>query len=202
MRDLADLLNDRGFSVLPITPSGPFGGFRDAEPALLWERQLRAAGLPVVGRCHGVAQTRVGAGLCLAYSIEGRLVLGGPPCGDPRLAPDDVAAAVPVPPELARVYAVHDGLGPADGPRAVWWRASILPTAHTRVLTRHMRFGEDDILYDPAAHVLVTSDGAGGGWCVDREGRARSWDRQTHALGARTSLADALGQVANAWIVT
>ena len=68
------------------------------------------------------------------------------------------------PPWLVRVYGVFGGIGcwwPDQGVR--WATHSVTP------LTRHIRFGEEIITYDPADIVRIAPDereGPGGGWVL------------------------------------
>jgi hypothetical protein len=69
-----------------------------------------------------------------------------------------------------------------------------------RPLTRHVRFGADSILYDPAALLLTIVDGRGGGWCVESPAaEARHWDGTSHVLGEPERLTTVLASMVRRW---
>jgi hypothetical protein len=92
----------------------------------------------------------------------------------------DLAPALP--PCLAQVYAIHDGMGPAGTARAPFGSPRLLPLAAVAPLTHWMRFGENDILYAPGDWLRFTVD-VQGGWCISEEGTVRHWNTHTHELG-------------------
>ena len=192
-------LEFRGFPSIAIAGDGPFARWLDGDPDSSWRTMLQLAGLPERGHCSGVTETVARGRRCLAWLVDGQVILGGPPASGGQVAPDDPLPAWELPSLLRQIAAVHDGLGPADGPRAVWWRSAFLPMELMRPLSRHVRFGADNILYDPSAHLLVSTDGRGGGWCLGRDQRARAWSGATHALSSPVMLDSVVASVSAAW---
>lgn len=162
--------------------------------------------LPVLaGQLEPLGCYRYGRRWHLAYRL-GSLVLGaGPPRSRPRLSPEWAPLGWRVPRPLARLYAVHDGLGPIDGPRVHWWRDSLLPAAELHPVSRLMRFGEENILYRPAELLLFAPDGRGGGQCFDRtagpsaDPPTRSWSAADRRLGPLVSFESFVDGLARRW---
>lgn len=135
------------------------------------------------------------------WEAPGGEVLGGVP--GVRDNPDlDVLGWEP-PVWLARLYRVHGGLGPCWRDAGVrWTEHAILPWDEVTPLTRHIRFGEENITYDPADIVRFAPDGRGGGLVFEGRERARiRWfDAARHTLSAPWSLDRALAWVVRGWI--
>ena len=126
-------------------------------------------------------------------------VVGGAP--GPRENPDlDVLDWRP-PGWLARVYGVHQGLGVWFGRRDRWVRHAILPWDEVTPLTRHVRFGEENIRFDTADCVLIAPDGRGGGLVLEgREApRVRRFWAEDHALSDPWPVERALQWVTDGW---
>lgn len=171
-------------------------GFTDVAPlarvpwASAAPRSALDAALPgLADRLEPVGCYRLAGRWHLAYRLGTRWLGGGPPARRPAVSEEWAPLGWRVPRSYARLLAVHDGLGPIDGPRAHWWRDALLPAADLHPVSRRMRFGEEDILYRPADLLIFCPDGAGGGQCFDRtEGPpadppTRSWRARDRALG-------------------
>lgn len=132
-------------------------------------------------------------------------VLGGAPGVRPN--PELEVLGWEPPPWLARLYGVHGGLGPwwprPSGPIDRWTHHAVLPWDRVTPLTRHIRFGEEDICFDPADSVRIAADGSGGGLVlVGRDQPQICWfDGQRHTLSQPWSLDAALGWVVSGWIL-
>lgn len=141
----------------------------------------------------------------LAYRAPCGLLIGGPPAPAPVLSEEWDALDWRVPDELAALYAVHDGLGLADGPRASWRREAVVPASRLMPLLHRMRFGEENILYRPADLLLFAPDGRGGGLCFERDDprdrapAVRAWDAQTRALGPPRPFLAVLRELERRW---
>jgi hypothetical protein len=126
-------------------------------------------------------------------------VAGGPPrVGGGVPAELDILGWT-LPPWWARICAHHDGIGPrwAGG----WGRPTLLPLDRVRPLTASIRFGEEDITFDPADALLITPDASLGGIVLqDRDDPVlRLFDGQRHALGRRISVEAYLTGLLVAW---
>ena len=163
--DLDIAMRTLGWPVQTVTTGGPGVGLPEPLAALL--RDADCALSPTGGACYRLA--------------EG-IVAGGPPNARPRLDPLGAALPFPLPDMLRRVYAVHDGLGPAGTSAAPFGSPRLLPSHRAAPLTRWMRFGEENILYAPAEWLRFTAD-ARGGWCIHSTGEVRHWNEHTHELG-------------------
>jgi hypothetical protein len=108
------------------------------------------------------------------------------------------------PPWLARIYDVYAGIGcwwPDEGVR--WASHSLLPWDEVTPLTRHIRFGEENITYDPADVVRIAPDGRGGGWVlVGRDApRFGRFEAADHSLWVPADDADE-ERALRAWVAT
>jgi len=134
------------------------------------------------------------------------LIAGGPPNSSPSVSEEWASLGWQIPKDLAHMYRFHDGLGPIDGPGALWWRDSILPAARLAPLTQHVRFGEDAILYRPGDLLLLSPDGEGGGWCFHRQGdddptpTLVHWDGTSHRLAGELSFRSLLRRLTAGWL--
>ena len=189
----------RGFPTIAIAPDGPFRRFCDDPPDAVWCACCAEAGLAPHEPCTEVAQTRWRGQDGLLLRVNEELLLACPPSSDALLPDDPVERGTPAP--LRRLWSVFGGIGPVDGPRAVAWRQAILAPEDTRLLTRHVRFGEDTILYDPGALVVVVADQECLG-CLDGDDRLRWWSATSHVLGPPLSLEAALRDVSARWGAT
>lgn len=194
----ADALRRMGFAELAPVEAIPWAA-ADPRPAL-------EACLPgLAGRLDPVACYRLAGRWHLAYRLGEAWIGAGPPTRRPTISAEWAPLGWRVPRPLARVLAVHDGLGPIDGPRAHWWRDALLPARDLRPVSSRMRFGEEDILYRPADLLLFAPDGAGGGRCFDRtEGPAadpptRHWRASDRRLGPTLSFADFVAGLVARW---
>lgn len=142
----------------------------------------------------------------VAYRCGETWLGAGPPEDAPSVSEEWEELGWRVPDSLARLYAVHDGIGPIDGPRAHWWRDAVLPAAGLFPLVRKMRFGEEGILYRPGDLLLFAPDGRGGGQCFERSREdepdppTRSWDVASRALGPIRPFGAFVAALANRWI--
>lgn len=101
---------------------------------------------------------------------------------------------------LHAITTAHHGLGPWwDG--VGWGRPAILPLTDVRPLTANIRFGEENITFDPADALLFTPDARGGGVVLcDRDDPVlRLFDGQRHRLGARLSKDAYLDGLLTSW---
>ena len=133
------------------------------------------------------------------------LLAGGPPNPNPVVSEEWVALDWEIPTALAHLYRYHDGLGPIDGSRALWWRDSLLPADRLTPLIKHMRFGEENILYKPGDLLLASPDGDGGGWCFHRTDEGGEpplvhWDGITHRVAGQLSLSRLLRRLTATWL--
>ena len=104
------------------------------------------------------------------------------PGQDGRFSNPDLALLGWSPPTFLRaLYAHHHGYGPYDG---AWLPYAFLPWSHVVPLTRRVRFGEENISWDPADCILFCTDETGGGWVFKGrdDPRWRRFDGVTHAL--------------------
>lgn len=103
-----------------------------------------------------------------------------------------------VPGLLEALYRSSNGLGPWDG---AWLPTSFLPWDEVEPLTRRIRFGEENICFDPADCILVARDGSGGGWVL--QGRVdpvwRRFDGTDHSLGPPLSAWAAVADIVRHW---
>jgi len=156
------------------------------------------------------APVRIGDQWLLVYRLmrpdgSAALLAGGPPNPSPQVGEEWTALDWEIPPALAHMYRYHDGLGPIDGPGALWWRDSILPADRLTPLTKHVRFGEENILYAPGDLLLASPDGDGGGWCFHRKSRDTEpslvhWDSTTHRIAGELSLSRLLRRLTATWL--
>ncbi len=134
------------------------------------------------------------------------LLAGGPPNPAPEVGEEWRELDWQIPASLAHMYQFHDGLGPIDGSKALWWRDSILPADRLTPLTRHVRFGEENILYRPGDHLLASPDGDGGGWCFQREApddvdpTMVHWDSVSHRVAGSLSFRKLLRRLTATWL--
>lgn len=164
-----------------------------------------AAVLPGLVHARPVATYDLLGRLHLAYAVGEQILVGGPPDPQAAISEEWDVLSWEVPRPLARLYALHDGFGPVDGPRAHWWRDAILPAGDLFPLTRLMRFGEENILYRPGDLLLFCPDGRGGGQCVERNDAlapdppTRAWDPGTRQLGSPIRLSAFLAALVERW---
>ena len=134
------------------------------------------------------------------------LLAGGPPNPTPAVSEEWQSLGWRIPADLAHMYRYHDGLGPIDGPDALWWRDSILPASRLTPLTQRVRFGEDDILYRPGDLLLLSPDGEGGGWCLHRTGEddphptVVHWDQTRHQIAGSLTFRRLLRRLTAGWL--
>lgn len=104
------------------------------------------------------------------------------------------------PPWLARLHRTIGGVGPWFAGSG-WGHPSLLPWSEVRPLTAFIRFGEENITFDPADALLLTPDTSGGGVVlVDRDAPAlRRFDGQRHRLGAPLTVAEHLDALVTSW---
>ena len=139
------------------------------------------------------------------YLGAGFRVLGGAPGLRPN--PELEVLGWEPPPWLVRLYRVHGGLGPwwpgDTGPIDRWTRHALLPWEAVTPLTRHIRFGEEDICFDPADCVRIAPDGRGGGLVLvgRADPRVHWFDGQRHHLSEPWSVERGLGWVVSGWIL-
>jgi hypothetical protein len=95
---------------------------------------------------------------------------------------------------------VFGGLGPAH-PVYGWLPFALLPWADWVPLTARVRFGEENICWDPADTVLFCMDDGGGGWVLrGRDApRVHRWDGCTHQLSEPLSEVAAIRRIVSHW---
>lgn len=115
-------------------------------------------------------------------------------------APDEAWQGVgpPLPPAMVAVWRAHDGFGVPGDRRTPFLAPCLWPAARARPLTASVRFGENDILFEPSAWwwVVALDDG---GWCVDGEGLAARWHASRHVLDPAGPLDRMWVDLARAW---
>jgi len=104
----------------------------------------------------------------------------------------------PFPEVLKAVWRHHDGIGVSGDARAPVVAPALWPAAAARPLSATVRFGENDILFEPAAWwwVVALPDG---GWCIDGAGRVALWHPQSHQLGPPLDIEAMWKGLAAAW---
>jgi hypothetical protein len=147
----------------------------------------------------GVVGATVRGGWLRLVRSHDVIAVGGP-VDEPTLPEEWAHLELELPTALVALYRRAGGFGPEgeDGP----WRDGLVAPERLAPLLARMRFGEEDILYDPAALLVLSSDGRGGAWCLrcDRTPPVVvHWDHTTHALSQPRSLDAWLRTLAGRW---
>ena len=136
----------------------------------------------------------------VALAVGRGWIIAGPRRGVPRVNEAWQHLGWTLPPLLTQVARAADGLGPLQGVPG-WFEDGILPVEAMEPLIARVRFGEENILYEPQDWLRFHSDGLGGGWCAHRDGeRAARWDAGSHALGPPILLQGALSALVARWV--
>lgn len=103
-----------------------------------------------------------------------------------------------IPSFLVALYRQGAGVGPWDGG---WLPYAFLPWDQIEPLTRRIRFGEENICFDPADCILVVRDGSGGGWVLQGRDHPvwRRFDGTDHSLGPPLSDRAAVADIVRHW---
>lgn len=104
-----------------------------------------------------------------------------------------------IPSFLRALYRQAHGVGPWDGG---WLPYSFLPWEAVEPLTRRIRFGEENVCFDPADGILVVRDGSGGGWVLQGRDHPvwRRFDGTDHTLGPPLSDWAAVADIVRHWV--
>lgn len=104
---------------------------------------------------------------------------------------------------LEGLYSIHGGLGPWRGTRDRWGPGAILPWEEVVPLTAKVRFGEENVLFDPADCVLLAPDGKGGGLVLTARNKPelRWMNGALHTLSTAIPREDGLARAVALWIL-
>ena len=123
-----------------------------------------------------LTEIKRGAGVADRPSIRGA------PAQHGRFGNPDLELLGWTPPTFLRaLYGIHHGYGPHAGR---WLPFAFLPWSQVVPLTTRVRFGEENICWDPADCILFCRDETGGGWVFEGRDDPRwcRFDGVTHAL--------------------
>lgn len=104
---------------------------------------------------------------------------------------------------LALIYEHHAAIG-LHSARAGWARPTLLPWSEVRPLTAFIRFGEENITFDPADSVLLTPDDRLGGivLCDRTQPTLRAFNGLQHGLSPPMSVEAYLQGLITDWTAT
>ena len=125
-----------------------------------------------------------------------------PPNPRPSLSEEWAALDWCLPEPLQRLYKRCDGAGPLGHVRGWPWRHGLLPVDEVSPLTSRMRFGEENILYQPAAWWAIARELNGNVWCCNTATgglEMRLWDSGSHRLGPERSWDQMLSELSRHW---
>lgn len=170
-----------------------------------WLASLSSLGLgwgeALESRVHELACRADGAVLC---RLDTGWIWAGPPNPRPQLSEFWTLLNWTLPEPLRRVYALHDGIGPASGPRAIHWRDAVWCADRLEPLQARVRFGATSTFM--AENILLFSpDGRGGGWCLARQDegdlqpKVLHFDGTHHTLRPGPELTGVLRSLASSW---
>ena len=161
--------------VRPEDPTVWLDGLRRL--ALDWEVRLASRIQTVWRRSDGAALVQLDTGW----------VWAGPPNPRPQLSAFWQALDWALPKALGDLYAVHDGIGPISGARAIHWRDAVRAAECLEPLQARVRFGATST-FATGDVLLFSPDGKGGGWCLARGYEAGRGPGLLHFDGARHTL--------------